>query len=155
MENFINQELLKNLNFTEFEIVSEGEKINFLPLTENGIKANINATISLKENFLQDKKYLVLFFTISGINNISQEDLYLSRKYIVIGADVSSTYITTSSINLPLNYLIDDSNKLLFSSLTISLSLADKKPGESGVNKSIKYNTFYTVNIPIIDERSN
>ena len=154
MDNFINQELLKNLNFTEFELVSEGEKINFLPLTETGIKANINATISLKENFLQDKKYLVLFFTISGINNISQEDLYLSRKYIVIGTDVS-TYITTSSVDLPLNYLIDDSNKLLFSSLTISLSLADKKPGESGVNKSIKYNTFYTVNIPIIYERSN
>lgn len=154
MDNFINQELLKNLNFTEFELVSEGEKINFLPLTETGIKANINATISPKENFLQDKKYLVLFFTISGINNISQEDLYLSRKYIVIGTDLS-TYITTSSINLPLNYLIDDSNKLLFSSLTISLSLADKKPGESGVDKSIKYNTFYTVNIPIVDERSN
>ncbi|URI13432.1 hypothetical protein [Ligilactobacillus salivarius] len=154
MDNFINQELLKNLNLTEFELVSEGEKINFLPLTETGIKANINATISLKKNFLQDKKYFVLFFTISGINNISQEDLYLSRKYIVIGTDVS-TYITTSSINLPLNYLIDDSNKLLFSSLTISLSLADKKPGESGVNKSIKYNTFYTVNIPIVDERSN
>lgn len=154
MDNFINQELLKNLNLTEFELVSEGEKINFLPLTETGIKANINATISLKKNFLRDKKYFVLFFTISGINNISQEDLYLSRKYIVIGTDVS-TYITTSSINLPLNYLIDDSNKLLFSSLTISLSLADKKPGESGVNKSIKYNTFYTVNIPIVDERSN
>lgn len=154
MDNFINQELLKNLNFTEFELVSEGEKINFLPLTETGIKANINATISPKENFLQDKKYLVLFFTISGINNISQEDLYLSRKYIVIGTDLS-TYITTSSINLPLNYLIDDSNKLLFSSLTISLSLADKKPGESGVDKSIKYNTFYTVNIPIVNERSN
>lgn len=80
--------------------------------------------------------------------------MYLSRKYIVIGTDLS-TYITTSSINLPLNYLIDDSNKLLFSSLTISLSLADKKPGESGVDKSIKYNTFYTVNIPIVDERSN
>lgn len=154
MDNFINQELLKNLNLTEFELVSEGKKINFLPLTETGIKANINATISLKKNFLQDKKYFVLFFTISGINNISQEDLYLSRKYIVIGTD-ASTYITTSSINLPLNYLIDDSNKLLFSSLTISLSLADKKPGESGVNKSIKYNTFYTVNIPIVDERSN
>lgn len=154
MDNFINQELLKNLNFTEFELVSEGEKINFLPLTETGIKANINATISPKENFLQDKKYLVLFFTISSINNISQEDLYLSRKYIVIGTDLS-TYITTSSINLPLNYLIDDSNKLLFSSLTISLSLADKKPSESGVDKSIKYNTFYTVNIPIVDERSN
>ena len=53
MDNFINQELLKNLNLTEFELVSEGEKINFLPLTETGIKANINATISLKKNFLQ------------------------------------------------------------------------------------------------------
>lgn len=62
MDNFINQELLKNLNFTEFELVSEGEKINFLPLTETGIKANINATISLKENFLQDKKIPCFIF---------------------------------------------------------------------------------------------
>lgn len=38
MDNFINQELLKNLNFTEFELVSEGEKINFLPLTEQVLK---------------------------------------------------------------------------------------------------------------------
>lgn len=33
MDNFINQELLKNLNLTEFELVSEGEKINLVDYT--------------------------------------------------------------------------------------------------------------------------